>query len=150
MGGVPQRVPRAGAEILASDADRDRAARALRRHYAAGRLGTEELEQRLAGTVAARTRDELASLFRDLPSERGRSALRRMDEANRVALRAHVTGFVAGNGALIGIWSLTGGGEFWPAWALVPTTGLLSWHLGWTWVARRVTPGARRRSAYRP
>ena len=35
-----------------------------------------------------------------------------------------------GNGTLIGIWELTGGGPFRPAWALVPTTGMFVWHAG--------------------
>jgi hypothetical protein len=143
MAGVPQRVPPAGAPRLASDAERDRAARSLRRHYAAGRLDLDELERRLARAVEARTSQELRALFFDLPSSR----LRRLDRANRVALRAHAAGYAAGNGVLIGVWALTGGGDFWPAWGLVPTTGLLAWHAGGTYVARRVF---RTRSASRP
>lgn len=123
-----------------SDAERDRAARSLRRHYAAGRLDAEELERRLAVAVSARTRADLAMLFRDLPSSRGR----RMARLNRQLLRAHAAGYVAGNGVLIGIWDLTGGGEFWPAWALVPTTAAIVWHAGGTWVARRMAADRRR------
>ena len=140
MAGYPQPVPRRSAMLLASDEDRDRAARALRRHFAAGRLDSAELEQRLSVAVAARTKGELASLFADLPSDRRR----RIARFNRALLRAHVSGYLAGNGALIGIWELTGGGEFWPAWALVPTTGALAWHIGATWVGRRMAAERRR------
>jgi uncharacterized protein YcsI (UPF0317 family) len=134
-------MPRRRASLLASDEDRARAAGSLRRHYAAGRLDEQELERRLSVAVAARTKGELALLFRDLPSDRPR----RLARLNRRLLRAHAAGYVAGNGALVGIWDLTGGGDFWPAWALVPTTAALVWHVGATWVARRMAAERRRR-----
>jgi Domain of unknown function (DUF1707) len=127
---IPRRPP-----VLASDQERERAARALRRHFAAGRLDHEELERRVSLAVAARTRADLAALFRDLPGNR----VQQIARVNRVLLRAHAGGWIAGNGMLIGIWELTGGGPFWPAWALVPTTGFLAWHAGMTWAGRRLT-----------
>ena len=51
----------------ASDADRERALRALRRHYAAGRLDAAELEERVDQAARARYRAELRALFTDLP-----------------------------------------------------------------------------------
>ena len=142
MAGYPQPVPRRGASLLASDEERDRAARALRRHYAAGRIDEDDLESRLDVVVSARTRGELAVLFRDLPSSRGS----RVARLNRQLLRAHGGGYLTVNGTLVGISELTGGGPFWPAWALVPTTGLLAWHVGGTWVARRMASERRGRS----
>jgi hypothetical protein len=140
VAGVPQRVYGRRAPVLASDAERDRAARSLRRHFAAGRLESDELERRLAVAVSARTSADLSALFADLPSDRRRRAAR----LNRQLLRTHAAGYVAGNGILIGIWELTGSGEFWPAWALVPTTGALVWHAGTTRVARRMAVERRR------
>jgi hypothetical protein len=55
-----------------------------------------------------------------------------------VLLRAHGASYVLGNGTLIGIWELTGGGPFRPAWALVPTTGMFVRHAGVTWAGRRL------------
>jgi len=53
--------------IRASDADRDRTAAALREHLAAGRLTTEEFDERLDKTYAAKTLGELDELMADLP-----------------------------------------------------------------------------------
>ena len=51
----------------ASDADRDRAAAALREHLAAGRLTTGEFNERLDQAYAAKTLGELEDLMTDLP-----------------------------------------------------------------------------------
>jgi hypothetical protein len=53
--------------IRASDADRDRAAAALREHLAVGRLTTEEFDERLDKAYAAKTLGELDNLMVDLP-----------------------------------------------------------------------------------
>src|SRR3954471_6567388 len=57
--------------LRASDADRERAADALRRHHLDGRLDTDELQERLGRCYAARTTGELAALFADLPAGGG-------------------------------------------------------------------------------
>jgi hypothetical protein len=54
--------------IRASDADRDRTAAALREHLAAGRLTTEEFDERLDKAYAAKTLGELDGLMADLPA----------------------------------------------------------------------------------
>jgi len=54
-------------KIRASDADRDRTAAALREHLAAGRLTTEEFDERLDKTYAAKTLGDLDDLMADLP-----------------------------------------------------------------------------------
>src|SRR5258705_13310090 len=54
-------------KIRASDADRDRTAAALREHLAAGRLTTEEFDERLDKVYAAKTLGELDDLMADLP-----------------------------------------------------------------------------------
>jgi hypothetical protein len=50
-----------------SDAEREQAATALGEHYAQGRLTTEEHSERLDRIWAAKTRAEVAPIFRDLP-----------------------------------------------------------------------------------
>ena len=55
------------AKIRASDADRDRTAALLREHLAAGRLSSEEFNERLDKAYAAKTLGELDQLLSDLP-----------------------------------------------------------------------------------
>jgi uncharacterized protein DUF1707 len=50
-----------------SDAEREQAAAALAEHYVQGRLTAEEHSERLDQIWAARTRAEMAPVFRDLP-----------------------------------------------------------------------------------
>ena len=72
--------------IRASDAERDQAARRLRDHAVAGRLTTEELDERSGRVFAARTLGELDDLFHDLPRERGRSPRARRAHARPAAV----------------------------------------------------------------
>jgi hypothetical protein len=51
-----------------SDAEREQAAAALAEHYVQGRLTAEEHSERLDQIWAARTRAEVAPVFRDLPA----------------------------------------------------------------------------------
>jgi hypothetical protein len=53
--------------LRVSDADRDRAIAELSEHYQAGRLTTEEFEDRTGRALQARTAADLAALFTDLP-----------------------------------------------------------------------------------
>ena len=56
-----------GAAIRASDAEREDALRVLADHYADGRLDRAEFDERADAAFAARTREQLRALFRDLP-----------------------------------------------------------------------------------
>lgn len=56
--------------LRASDADRERVAERLRQAAAEGRLLTEELEQRLEASFAARTYGQLDAVLADLPGRR--------------------------------------------------------------------------------
>jgi hypothetical protein len=60
-------------QMRAADADREAVARRLGEHMAAGRLTTDEYEDRVARAYAARTFGELAELTADLPTGRGSS-----------------------------------------------------------------------------
>src|SRR5262249_40351492 len=53
--------------MLAGDQERDRATAALRRHYASGRLGVEELSHRTGIALGARSHSDLRRALRDLP-----------------------------------------------------------------------------------
>src|ERR1700751_2815841 len=53
---------------LVGDRERDGVAHALRRHYAEGRLTTDELAQRLESALRARNGTQLRSALIDLPS----------------------------------------------------------------------------------
>jgi hypothetical protein len=57
-------------QIKASDADRDAVVAALSEHFQAGRLTTEELEERTGRALAARTLGQLDELTADLPAPR--------------------------------------------------------------------------------
>ena len=54
--------------IRLSDTERDAAAADLGEHFAQGRLTAEEHDERLEQVWRARTRGEIAPIFRDLPS----------------------------------------------------------------------------------
>jgi hypothetical protein len=53
--------------LLLGDADRERLFDQLSRHAAAGRIGIEELERRVAAMTEARTEEDAAALMADLP-----------------------------------------------------------------------------------
>ena len=98
-------------ELLASDADRERAAERLRTAAGEGRLTPAELEERLEGAFSARTDAELEPLVADLPTSR---PVRERHPARRPDLGP----FVLVSLMLVGIWALTGMGYFWPVWPI--------------------------------
>lgn len=58
--------PSSGA-VRASDTEREQAVQRLGAHYVEGRLDRDEFDERAGAALAARTRDELRELLRDLP-----------------------------------------------------------------------------------
>jgi hypothetical protein len=56
-----------GYNVRVGDADREAIAAQLREHYADGRLTLDELNERLDQTFAAKTKDDLNVVMRDLP-----------------------------------------------------------------------------------
>jgi uncharacterized protein DUF1707 len=112
-------------EVRASDEDRERVAREIREHYAAGRLDDDELNQRVDAAYGARTVGELDALRTDLPplpaapaderavvAQRRRELQRRLLQQSGGALGAFVVCAV--------IWAAAGAsGSFWPIWILV-------------------------------
>lgn len=124
-------------QIRVSDEERELAVQALRHHYSAGRLSSDELEERVGLAYRAVTRGDLDELLFDLPSDRGRRAAKRMQKANEGAFRAHLTSYVSVNGGLVVLWAATGGGEFWPGWPMAWWGMFLGWH----WLAARTMAG---------
>ena len=115
--------------VRASDSERERAVAALKRHYAAGRLSTDEFERRVKRAYAAEWRGELRSLMRDLPVtfDRRRVASK-IDRMQQAIYRAHFACFATINTTAVSIWAWSGGHDFWPAWTLIPGGALLLWH----------------------
>jgi uncharacterized protein DUF1707 len=105
--------------VRASDADRERVARMLSDHGAAGRLTPEELDERLDAAYAARTHGDLDRLLDDLP----RSPVPRPPDRSQEVARAHLA-HRAGLSVIacvlcVGIWAAGGGGSFWPIWVIL-------------------------------
>jgi Domain of unknown function (DUF1707) len=111
--------------LRASDAERDRAAEALREHFAAGRISGEELDERLSAVYRARTVPELEHLRRDLPELPPSPAVRRADMARRQAelrrrLLQHAGSALSPFAICTLIWVASGAsGAFWPAFLLI-------------------------------
>jgi hypothetical protein len=119
-------------ELLASDADRERAAERLRAAAGDGRLTPVELEERLESAFSARTEAELEPLVADLPAP---------PRQPRPHDRAHERTYVAVMLLLVAIWALTGAGYFWPIWPM------LGWGIGVLADGGRLGRPCRRRSS---
>ena len=119
-------------DLRIGDADRDATVQALTDHHVAGRLNADELGERVATALAARTRGELDQTVADLPAPAPRPA----PPTTRPAVpgwRAHVAAYVATIVGLWLVWALTGGGHPWPVWPM------LGWGLGI--LGHRIGPG---------
>lgn len=112
----------ASGDLRASDADRERLADELREHTVAGRLDTDELEQRLQSAYAARTTGELDALRRDLPRTPAQLALAHRERRAQLMRRTlQQTGGSLGLFVVCtAIFFATGAhGAFWPVWILI-------------------------------
>jgi hypothetical protein len=133
-------------QMRPSDEARERAADALRSHYAAGRLDEADFESRVELAYAAATRADLKALFRDLPWDpRSRARAEAFWGFQRRMLRAHGAAYLGVNSGLVGIWAATGGGEFWPAGSLAGWGAFLGGH----WAIARAVRKSRERGGRR-
>ncbi len=121
--------------IRASDADRDKTVTLLREHLAAGRLTSEEFDERLEAALSAKTLGELDRLMADLPgidlyrlpdSKLVRQPMqaqprRRRSEARRAAWGSWFTVSLV----LFVVWALSGHGYIWPLWVSGPWAAIL-------------------------
>ena len=111
--------------LRVADDEREHVVTQLREHFAAGRLTTSELDDRLSATYAARTEVELNADTADLPVLPGVAVARKRAE---LATRRSTLGraLVQQTGAALapffvctGVWALSGHGDFWPGWILL-------------------------------
>jgi hypothetical protein len=110
--------------LRVADADREQLAQELREHMLAGRLSSEEFEQRLGRTYAASTRGELDALKADLPlSPMALDTALAKRKATLQRRLVQETGGAVGISALcVAIWLASGAnGSFWPVWVIVVT-----------------------------
>jgi len=111
--------------MRASDAEREHAAEALREHYAAGRLTSEELDERLEAAYRAKTGEELNELRADLPELPLSAQARRAELADRKAelrrrMLQHAGGAFTPFLICTAIWAGSGADSpFWPVWLLI-------------------------------
>jgi hypothetical protein len=114
--------PPATSGLRASDEDRERLVDELNEHAVAGRLDTDELEERLQSAYAARTTAELDTLRRDLPVTPRQTALSHAQRRSQLTRR-----MLQEAGGSLGlfivctiIWAADGAnGQFWPVWVLL-------------------------------
>jgi hypothetical protein len=112
----------ARAGVRASDADREQLISELNEHTVAGRLSTEEFEQRLQAVYAARTTAELDSLRGDLPQTGAQLALGHAQHRSHLTRRLiqETGGSLSAFVICTGIWLASGAsGSFWPIWLLI-------------------------------
>lgn len=115
-----------GSHLRISDSDREQAADLIRDHYAAGRLDSHELDERLQAVYAAKTESELRPLFADLPklgkSSGGKRSLALAPVRHSLPARI-AEGASPGLGIFAVtnvIWLLTGtDGSWWPKYTLI-------------------------------
>jgi hypothetical protein len=107
--------------IRVSDEERERLAEELQEHMVAGRLTSEEYEQRLESVYVSRTRSDLDALKGDLPvsSAAARRALLERKAKLRRRLVQEAGGSMTASVVCVAVWLASGAeGEFWPIWVI--------------------------------
>jgi Domain of unknown function (DUF1707) len=134
MSDQPRAERPSSADLRASDEDRERLISELNEHAVAGRISTEELEERLQGAYAAKTVSALDDLRHDLPVT-PRTAAASL-AARRSQLTRRLIQETGGSAALFlvctVIWLVSDAhrGQFWPVWVLI-VLGLSLVRNGW-------------------
>jgi signal transduction histidine kinase len=141
--------------MRASDSDRDVVAEILREQHLAGRLDSDELEQRVERCLTAKSHADLHAITADLPPAgappwgSGRRAGTSVADPDRRATISRMRRALRELAVLIGslllaIWGLTDSGYFWPAWAWFALGVPFALDAALRW-ARRRPAGAERR-----
>jgi DUF1707 SHOCT-like domain len=107
-----------------ADADREQLVSELREHAVAGRLTSEELEERIGSAYQATTRADLERLKADLPVSSTSVKLALSKRKARLRRRLlQEAGWSAGVSAIcVGAWLASGAsGSFWPGWVIAVT-----------------------------
>jgi uncharacterized protein DUF1707 len=108
-------------KLRVADADREQLIDELREHAIAGRLSSQELEERIGGAYNATTRADLDALRADLPvsSASVKLALVKRKGQLRRRLLQEAGGSVGLSLLCIGVWIASGpSGGFWPGWVI--------------------------------
>jgi hypothetical protein len=119
-----------------SDADRDAAVAELSEHYQAGRLTTEEMEERTAKALDAKTGSDLTGLLADLPPT-GVAAPKAPPARQRRRWTAATTAaLVAVAVAALALGIVLGGGRHgsihvWFPWWIFPVAFILARRMAW-------------------
>lgn len=96
----------------------------LHEHTVAGRLTSEEYEERLDAVYAARTRADLDALRTDLPvsTVAARAALVERKSHLRRRLAQEAGGSATASAVCVAVWIASGAtGAFWPIWVILFT-----------------------------
>ncbi|HEY8303535.1 MAG TPA: DUF1707 domain-containing protein [Solirubrobacteraceae bacterium] len=111
-------------QIRVSDAEGERLVEELHEHTVAGRLTSEEYEERLGAVYGARTRADLDALRTDLPASTvaARAALVERKSHLRRRLAQEAGGAATASLVCVAIWIASGAnGAFWPIWVIIFT-----------------------------
>ena len=111
-------------KLRVADADREQVVEELREHAVAGRITSEELEERIGGAYVASTRADLDALRADLPvsSTSVKLALVKRKAQLRRRLLQEAGGSFGVSALSVGIWLASGpSGSFWPGWVIAVT-----------------------------
>lgn len=121
--------------LRVADTDREQLIDELREHAGAGRLTSEELEERIGKAYGASTRADLDALRADLPvsSTSVKIALIKRKSHLRRRLVQEAGGSLGVSLLSVGIWLASGpAGSFWPGWVIGVTLLPVvrdAWHL---------------------
>jgi Domain of unknown function (DUF1707) len=112
--------------LRASDAERERVASLLQKHFADGRIAFDELQERLGQAYGARTHGDLDKVLEDLPQEteplpQQSPPPQPAPRNRRVRTRyEYLASYIVFSLFLIAIWSASGRhGSFWPIWPII-------------------------------
>src|SRR5277367_3068933 len=109
------------ANLRVADADREQLIEELHEHAVAGRLTSDELEERVGGAYGASTRADLDALRADLPVSSTSVKLALVKRKGRLHRRLlqEAGGSIGISLLAVGVWLASEpGGEFWPAWVI--------------------------------
>ncbi|MGH2865222.1 MAG: DUF1707 SHOCT-like domain-containing protein [Solirubrobacteraceae bacterium] len=107
--------------LRVADTDREQVVEELREHTLAGRLSSEEMEERIGGAYRAMTRADLDALRADLPVSSTSVALvlRKRKAKLRRRLAQEAGGGIGVCAAAVGVWLAVGAhAPFWPGWII--------------------------------
>jgi hypothetical protein len=108
-------------QLRVGDADRERVIEELHEHTVAGRLTTDELEERIGAAYDASTYADLDALHADLPISASSVQLELTTRKSRLRRRLiqEAGGSLSVSAVCVGIWLAAGADTgFWPGWVI--------------------------------